>query len=73
MFNNSCLISDRIKEFAAAKGVKLQELYAAADVNPSVLYDMKKSFPKVDTLARIADVLGVSIDYLCGRKDTPEV
>lgn len=73
MFNNPYSISDRIKEIAIIKGVKLQELYAAANVNPSVLYDMKKSFPKVDTLARIAEALGVSIDYLCGRKDTPEI
>ena len=31
------------------------------------------SIPKSDTLAKIADYLDVSVDYLLGRVDTPEV
>ena len=73
MLYDSCTISDRIKDAARVKGIKLQELYTAASVNPSVLYDMKKSYPKIDTLARLADCLDVSIDYLIGRTDKPSV
>lgn len=29
---------------------------------------MQNSFPKSDTLARIADYLGVSVDFLLGRE-----
>ena len=32
---------------------------------------MKTSMPKADTLAKIADQLGCSVDYLLGRTDDP--
>lgn len=36
-------------------------------------WKMGRSNPKTDTLIKIADYLNVSIDYLVGRTDNPEV
>nr|DAR47104.1 MAG TPA: repressor protein [Caudoviricetes sp.] len=33
----------------------------------------RTSVPKADNLAKIADVLGCSVDYLLGRTDNPEI
>lgn len=36
-------------------------------------WKMGRSNPKTETLIKIADYLGVSIDYLVGRTDNPEI
>lgn len=35
--------------------------------------NLKTSMPKADTLAKIADYLNCSVDYLLGRTDNPEI
>jgi transcriptional regulator with XRE-family HTH domain len=39
----------------------------------SRLENTKKPLASFDVLVRIAEVLGVSLDYLAGRKDTEKV
>lgn len=35
--------------------------------------NMKTSMPRADNLAKIADYLGVSVDYLLGRTDNLDI
>jgi transcriptional regulator with XRE-family HTH domain len=51
--------------------MNLGTLWSNAGLNKNVTVNMKKSMPKADSLAKIADVLDVSVDYLLGRSDVP--
>ena len=70
---NSQEIGDRIRDAARCKGITVTAMLEAAGVSRNFMTMTRTSFPKSDTLAKIADVLGVSVDYLLGRKDTPEI
>ena len=39
----------------------------------NTMANMKTSMPKADNLAKIADYLECSVDYLLGRTDKPDV
>ena len=45
------------------------------DINKNALYTMQASgyLPRAEALARIADYLDCSVDYLLGRTDNPDV
>lgn len=67
-------LSNRIKEQAKSKGIKLKDMLVELELNINTISQItdKKglsSFP----LARIADYLDCSVDYLLGRTDNPEV
>lgn len=62
-------IAKRIKDLAKMKKIPLKELFADAGLSVSTTANMKTSVPKADNLARIADRLGCSVDYLLGRDD----
>ncbi len=64
---NSNNIADRIKELAKAKNIALKDLLKSAGLGINAMANMKTSMPKSDSLAKIADCLGVSLDYLMGR------
>ena len=68
-------IADRIKGSARARGTTVKALLDSAGVNWNFMSSTLRagSMPKVDTLARIADQLECSVDYLVGRTDKPEV
>ena len=42
-------------------------------VSSYTMANLKTSMPKADTLAKIADYLNCSVDYLLGRTDNPEI
>ena len=42
------------------------------NMGPNTMSNFKTSMPKADTLARIADYLDCSVDYLLGRTDDPQ-
>ena len=53
-------------------------MYQSADVADvgmgfNAMSNMRTSMPKADNLAKIADYLDCSVDYLLGRTDKPEV
>ena len=60
-------IAKRIKDLAKQKKIPLKELFADAGLSVSTTANMKTSVPKADNLARIADRLGCTVDYLLGR------
>lgn len=67
-------VAERIKQTAKAKGVQLKDMLAALDLNKNTLSNMYAgSMLSGDSLARIADYLNCSVDYLLGRTEVMEV
>ncbi len=70
---NSSNIAQRIKSTAKTKGVSIKEVLEKAGLGFNTMSNMKTSMPKADNIAKIADYLGCSVDYLLGRTDNPEI
>ena len=66
-------IANRIKSLAKIRGIQLKILFEKANVSWNTMANMKKSFPSVEKIARIADILECSTDYLLGRTDIVEI
>lgn len=66
-------IADRIKELARIRGVSVRQMLSDVGLGFNTMANMKNSVPKADNLAKIADYLQCSVDYLLGRTDNPEV
>ena len=49
------------------RGLSVQPFLLSVKLAKSTLDSNNKSMPKADTLAKIADGLGLSVDYLLGR------
>ncbi len=69
---NSNDIAIRIKEVAKAKHVVISEMLDRINLSKNTMSNFKTSMPKADNLAKIADYLDCSIDYLMGRTDIME-
>lgn len=69
-------IGERIKKEAYAHNITIKELSARAGIGENSIQQMTKygKMPRADTLARICDVLNISIDALLDRPApaTPE-
>lgn len=65
---NSVEIAKRIKETAKEKGITVTKVLEESKLGSNTMSNMKTSMPKTDTLAKIADCLDVSVDYLLGRE-----
>ena len=70
---NSNNIAERIKTLSKSKGISIKKLLSDVGLGFNTMANMKKSMPKADNLAKIADYLDVSVDYLLGRTDVPEI
>lgn len=64
---------DRLKELRKSKGLTIEELSKelksrGVNVSASAIqkYEQNKRNPKIETLERLADYFGVSVDYLRG-------
>lgn len=69
---NSDDIANRIRTLVKSKGISVKSMLSDLDMGVNTLHNMKTSTPKSDTLARIADYLRTSVDYLLGRTDNPD-
>ena len=60
-----------IKDIRIRKGLTQAEVAAAIGVSSVVYsrYETGSRQPSVDTLVQMADLFGVTVDYLLGRKD----
>lgn len=71
---NSPYVASRIKAYAKIKSVSLKSLLESCCLGSNtfshMLHGRSLAF---DSLARIADYLDCSVDYLLGRTDNPEV
>ncbi|MBQ7821027.1 MAG: helix-turn-helix transcriptional regulator [Clostridia bacterium] len=61
--------AERIKAIAKEKSIVIKHMLSELDVNHSAVTSMTKrgSWISCDSIAKIADYLGVSVDYLLGR------
>ena len=65
-------IPERIKTLAKEQKIAVKTMLAELNMGPNTMSNFKTSMPKADTLARIADYLDCSVDYLLGRTDNPK-
>ncbi len=70
---NSSNVAERIKSTAKIQNKSVKEVLESVGLGFNTMSNMKNSMPKADNLARIADYLDCSVDYLLGRTDNPEV
>ena len=62
----------RLKELRTEKGATQKEVAEFIGCSPLVYsrYEREEREPDIDTLCRLADYFGVTIDYLVGREKT---
>ena len=67
------IIAERIKQLLKAKKTPASKMLIECNINKDALNTMhsKGYLPRLDAIARIADYLDVSVDYLLGRTDNP--
>lgn len=67
------LIAERIKSTAKQRNIQIKTLLEQCSLSKNALSSMLSggSTPKSENLARIADYLDCSVDYLLGRTDNP--
>jgi len=71
----STYTAELIKKRAKAKNITIGEMLTKCELNKNTLSTMQSrgSWIQSDSLAKIADCLECSVDYLLGRTDNPEV
>lgn len=72
---NSQQVAERIKTLAKNKKITAGKMLSDCDLNKNALSTMQSGgyLPRTETLAKIADYLDCSVDYLLGRTDIPEL
>lgn len=67
-------VGERIKQLRKLKKITQQELANKAGLSNMTIYHIEKGNkqPSADTLAKIADVLNVSVDFLMGKSQISE-
>lgn len=67
--------AERIKLVAKSKSIVIKEMLSECELSKNALSTMlsRGSWLQANNLAKIADYLGCSVDYLLGRTDNPEV
>lgn len=60
---------DKIKKISKEKGYSLSSVNEKAGLGTNVIYGWKTKKPDYENLRAVADVLGVSVDYLLGNTD----
>lgn len=62
-----------LKNYRNEKGITQIRLSIAAEVSQETIsaYESGKAMPSAETLIKIADFLGVSVDFLLDRTDNP--
>ena len=60
---------ERIKEISKQRGLNLKKTATEAGLSENAIYKWKIQTPQSNALRAVADVLGVSVDYLLGNTD----
>lgn len=73
--NNSQEIAALIKDLAKSKKTTIGKMLSDCSLSVNTLSSMQSGgyYPRLEAIAKIADYLGCSVDYLLGRTDNPEV
>lgn len=69
---DSNAVADRIRSIAKTKKLSMKQILADAGLGYNTMTTYRTSMPKADNLAKIADQLDCSVDYLLGRTDDPQ-
>lgn len=67
------LTFERIKGLANKQGLSINALEEKLGYSRNTLYSLKKQKASTERMQEIADYLNVSLDYLLGRTDNPNV
>lgn len=69
------VLRSRIMETRERRGMNQAKLAEKAGITPAAISQIEKGLriPTIPVLQKIANVLGVSIDYLTGKTDEPEL
>lgn len=60
---------ERVKNIAKKRGISLTELSVKAGMGEKSIYRWKENQPTGDKVKSVAEILGVSTDYLLGATD----
>lgn len=60
---------ERIKKTAKERGISLTALSVKSGLGEKTIYKWKEKEPSANRIKAVADVLGVSVDYLLGNTD----
>ena len=73
--HNSQEVATTIKSLAKSKKIAIGQMLSDCGISKNTLSSMQSGgyLPRVENIARIADYLDCSVDYLLGRTDNPEV
>lgn len=64
---------ERIKELAKKQGLSLNQVEEKLGYSKNTLYSLKRQKASAERLKEIADFFNVSMDYLLGRTDNPNI
>lgn len=69
------ILAQRLKQCRIERGWTQREVAIYCDITEKAYqnYELMTREPKLEVLVRIADIFGVSIDYLVGRTDKRSV
>ena len=67
------LTFERLKELAKKQGLSLNALEEKLGYSRNTLYSLKRQKASAERMQEIADFFNVSLDYLLGRTDNPNV
>ena len=71
--NNSQEIAEKIRKIAKQQGKSITEMLKFCGLSKNALSSMQAgNLPRIENLAKIADFLGVSVDFLIGRTESSE-
>ncbi|MDE7094764.1 MAG: hypothetical protein K2O52_07625 [Oscillospiraceae bacterium] len=72
---NSQEIAVTIKKMAKSQKVAIGKMLSDCELNVNLLSTMQSGgcFPRLEAIAKIANYLDCSVDYLIGRTDVPKV
>lgn len=70
---NSQEVANKIKQTAKSKNITIGKMLLDCELSKNTLSSMQSGgyLPRTETLAKIADYLDCSVDYLLGRTDNP--
>jgi transcriptional regulator with XRE-family HTH domain len=65
------MFAERLRELRSGRGLAQTRLAELLDVSPRVCnrWETGVTTPRFDTVVQLADILGVSLDELAGRKE----
>ncbi|MBU5469161.1 helix-turn-helix transcriptional regulator [Falcatimonas sp. MSJ-15] len=73
--HNSQEVAITIKTLAKSKGIAIGKMLSDCDISKNTLSSMQSGgyLPRLESIAKLADYLDCSIDYLVGRTNNPKV